>query len=311
MGRGGHHGGGHHSGGHHGGGFHGGGGHHGGHYHGSGGHHGGVNLYYGYRLALIGILLIIALNRVFNCFNVLNVLMMVAGFALFVFASKKKGVIDAIYEFKKSPNPDYVPEVIVTDIEAYNLHGTSDGKSWYDNEDFCIYYKDKVYEKNNRTITHEKLKKWPFILKIKDTFWYIFAVLWILVNFVFYELVIPVFENMNMSDEAFAFMDEFVFYFPAIMILLSGIIVLIVTFVRLKLFRRIAIEIVDTNIADTTISREETEIQEIASEIWYYNECPNCAAIGKYGASRCRNCGTSLKVEDITLVPKDKRHHNL
>ena len=34
-------------------------------------------------------------------------------------------------------------------------------------------------------------------------------------SFFFYELVIPIFEQATMTDQAFAFIDEFVFYFPA------------------------------------------------------------------------------------------------
>lgn len=320
MARGGHHGGGSHRGGHHGGGFHG-GGHRsfsgrsrhtssGGHYS-SGSYSGGdsddglfwvLMVRFG-PLAMFFILIGIAY---LSCFNVLNVIIMIGSLILFIVASKKNGTTSSIETLKRSPS--VVGVGMYDDVFVRGDYGISDGVSWYTDAHFCLSYEERNSRQRNIELSHEEVKKWPFIYTIPNKVWVIGAVIWFIVNFFFYEVVIPYAERARMSDAAFAFIDELVFYLPSIMILLSATTYFVLGRVRLKMAKAVCIKVVDTNITDNHVKITQEEIDKLYELIWFYDICPNCGseALGK--DTRCKFCGTSLKVVDDKKIDKEKCH---
>lgn len=305
MATGGHHGGGFHSGGHHGGssgGFGGGGGSFGGGSHSVGS--------FNDRLVVNSIFLIvyvlIGINNRFHCLNVLNTIMMFAGLGLFIWGTKTKGEVGAIHELKKNEGSVYT-SAVYSNIDSV-MRRKTDNTSWYTDDGFCLIFGDRRYKESNLTTSTTEVCKWPFILKVRDFVWYLIALVSAVVNLFFYEAVIPFAENRVMSDEAFAFIDELVFYFPAIVVLVSAITFFVISKVRLRMFRNLCIMVVDNNLADMKIEETNKEIEEIEAGYWYKDECPNCGALAGSRATRCKSCGTSLRVINLTTLDKRKCH---
>lgn len=315
MASGGHHGGGHHSGGHHGGGHHssghhGGGGHSygGGHYHGGGS--GGDFLIE--VLIYVGIFVIFGIYQLFSyfasAFNVINVLMMIASVIMFIVGIVKRGHVGAIYDLKSTAYAGSCTFALYDKNYSRGGYGTRDGVSWYNSDSFCLIFDERNSRKENMRLAHEEIKKWPFILKLPDFIWFVSEIVWFILNFTFYELVIPFAENAIMSDEAFAFIDELVFYLPALMMLLSATAFMVIALVRIKYARKLCIHVVNTNIANKAINNVEEEIEVIIDNLWYHDICPNCGGEALSRDTRCRSCGSSLKINNPDSVDKLKRH---
>lgn len=315
MSRGGHHGGSFHSGGHHGGGggFSG-GGHYSGRHYGGGGYSGGFNA----NRFLIDII-IIALALLYlglyclymafqSSFDAINVPIMILSIALFVVASFTKGKVSAVQDLKRSPTPHSCANAMYDKVYSRGGYGTKDGVSWYTNDKFCLIFDERYSRKENLRMAHEEIKKWPFILKINDVVWPICAVIWFIANLFFYEKVIPFAENAIMSDQAFAFIDDLVYYLPAIMMLLNAVAALVIGIVRLKFARKVCIYVVNTNISNQVIAETGEEIEVIIEQLWYHDTCPNCSGDALSHDTRCKNCGSSLKILNPASVPVDKRH---
>lgn len=322
MARGGYHGGGFHSGGHHGGGggFHGGGYHRSGrsHYHHSYGNSSssseegiatGILIRMGCYTLLLLILMIRPFVENFSSYNVINSIMMIVAVGIFFYSFAKRGRVLGVRDALNATEPLSFDSLCDTDDDVFYKSGEkSDGTSWYDDKHFKLHFIDKNFRISNAITAMEEIKKWPFIMKIPDFYWVIFSCVWFVVNFFFYEAVIPCAENSIMSDAAFHFVDELVFYFPAIMILLNSVALLVISKVRLRLLRKLCIKIVTNNIDSGKIENVSEEIIKEESDIWFHNECPNCAALARVDDTRCHSCGTSLRILIPDNVPSDRRH---
>lgn len=316
MARGGHHGGSFHSGGHHGGGHHGGG--FGGGFGGGGRHHYGsygggggdseTALILDFIVPAIGIVLAIfyGLQTYFNCFDFIKVVMLVASAAMLFFAKKKSGNTAAITILRSSKQ--CYASGIYNNYYLSGSQGKSDGVSWYTDKDFCLVLDNRDSRQANIDFVYEELKKWPFILKIDSIIWYISSVLLFILNIFFYQLVIPLAENSRMSDEAFAFVDDLIYYLPVILILLCAVACLVINIVRIKMARKMCIHLVDSNVAEKLIGDTEKEIELIYETFWYFNICPYCGLDPKPADERCRGCGSSLEVKDLKKTKEDQRH---
>lgn len=319
MARGGHHGGGFHSGGHHSsGGFSGGS-------HKSGGshYHGGTGRSYSnddYEDTLLNSLVPVALIFLFvvirivaflgeiGCFNILNSFVMFVSLILFIIAIRDDGEYSGIYQLRRRELPYNCEPIYYVDSIYYKYNEVSDGYSWYDDKHFFLDFYSRHFREDNIKNAAPEIRKWPFILKIRQAVWIVSAIVWFCVNFFFYEVAILPFENMVMSDEAFAFVDELIFYLPAIIILICSIAMLIIQKVRGRLLRQICIKIVDENKTKTIVNETNDEIHEIQKSTWYHNECPNCSALATENDIRCHSCGTSLKILNYEQVSISNRH---
>lgn len=162
---------------------------------------------------------------------------------------------------------------------------------------YCISFFDSVYGSENARKVYEVMQRTPKILWMNPFNWLTFCIIAFVVNFFFYEAVIPVFENMIMTDMAFAFIDEFVFYFMSVLSLLMSLASLIIVKVKDNLLYECAVRIVEDNKASD--DREETEffIRSQLGKKWYYNSCPNCGAEASRALRTCISCGSSLEVD--------------
>ena len=310
MARGGHHGGGGHHGSHHSGGF---GGHSGGGLFGGGGYHGGS----GYSneagilkdiidYSIIGFVLIIFIlfkisEGAVPGLDLINLGIFCLSVPFFVFGLKEYKRTAALNGFKKLSKPVYTGKVW-KGREPFFRSG--DKHTWVGKyEDwFCISFSDNEFAAENAGKVKDTMKRTPAIIWMNPFVWLVIGVISFINTFWFYEAVIPFFEQATMTDEAFAFMDDFIFYLPAAVTLLCSI--ACYAFMRIKdnLLYKLAGRIV----ADNTAAEERLKTQEfISSELsqkWYYNVCPNCGAKASNDLRSCASCGTSLEVPSESAI---------
>lgn len=317
MARGGHHGGGFHGGGHHfGGGSHGsfgGGFHGGGHYHGGSGSYGD-----GGSLIFEGIKLGIALLA-FSVYEVATG--DIPGMDLFTLGIFTVAIVFYVLGLKgykrtadlyhlKSFDGINKSQVWNADFTEYGPSSVSDKVSWagkYDNR-YRIAFFDRDFGAENVKKVRELMNRTPWIVWMNSYVWLVIGIISAFSSFFFYELVIPVFENMIMTDEAFAFIDDFVFYFPAGLTLLCAILCFAMAKVRDSLLHKCAVRIVEDNNAAYEKMKTENNIAQALSSKWYYNNCPNCGADAKKDTRICVHCGTSLEVKDIATEQVSSVH---
>lgn len=304
MARGGFHGGGFHSGGHHGGfgGFHG-GGYHGCGYH--GGFHGGH--YYGgsigneeslytslivLGIVLFGFLVTESYKGMIPGFDLLCVGLFFVSCFFYVGIYKDSGRLAALKKLRKG----YYSGAVWKGESPYFRVGNY--ITWYDTRatQYCIAFYEKSFGKENAKKVKETMDRTPKILWINQSIWLVAGIILFISSFFFYEAVIPVFENRIMTDEAFAFIDNAVFYLPSALTLILSITGYILAKVRDNLLYKCASRIVHDNIAAEERMKTESIIASKLSSKWYYNRCPNCGAEASKALRSCTHCGASLEV---------------
>ena len=313
MARGGHHGGGFHSGGFHGGGFSG-GGFYGGGYHG-GGYHGGHGSYRGngqdddnnffiflissrvfVYLCLFGFLVFQILEGNIAGLNLINfAIFCISGF-LFFLGFKVFGRISAVVNLKGSREPSGKIWKGEAPIDRIGTRHTWVGK--YEKK-YCISFSGDVYGEENARKVRETMARTPWILWTNPFVWLIIGLVSLYNTTWFYETVIPYYEQQVMTDEAFAFMDVFIFYLPSIVTLLSAVICLTFACIMDNLLYKCAIRCAEDNKACEERLRTEALISSKLSEKWYYNFCPNCGAAASKVIRSCSYCGASLEVKNF------------
>lgn len=312
MARGGHHGGGFHSGGHHfsGGGFHGGGGSFGGgSYHG-GGYHGGGGYVDDDDAMIVKFAFIVIFALAYFVYavaegdvpgmNLINLGMFAVSILLFFLALKECGRQEAIYHIHQSSIFSKL-QVWKADYKNYAPAGSvSDKVSWAskDSNKYRIAFYDRDFGEENIRKVNELIKRTPKIIWMSSFVWLILGIFSFGSNFVFYEAFIPYFETRVMTDEAFAFVDELIFYTPAGFTLLWAVSCYVLVLVRDNLLHKCALRIVEDNNAAFERMKTEEFIVSTLSSKWYHNNCPNCGAAAENDMLYCNHCGTSLEVED-------------
>ena len=326
MASGGFHGGGGHVGGHHsgGGGFGGGGFSSGGfsgggfgggsHYHG-GGYYGGFNnhgdddmgqgliTYLKFVLTVITVTVFGALFTLvgedeIQGFNYSNLIIFVVSGLFFFFALKDSYRLSILKEFKKG----YLPTVYGCVWKGdYAFRRIGDTNTWIDSVDknYRIAFYDKEFGVENAKKVKETIERTPKIVWVNPGKWLFFGILCFTSSFFFYELVIPIFEQATMTDQAFAFIDEFVFYFPAGLCLLFSLACFFLIRVKDNLLYKCAERAVNDNSAAEERKQTESMIASKLSEKWFYNNCPNCGASASRALQSCSCCGTSLEVKSF------------
>ena len=319
MARGGHHGGGFHGGGHHfgGGGFHG-GGFGGGSYHGGGyrgGSFDGDSEDFVARFAVFGIIALFYFGYLvadgqipgMNLINLCMFALSVFFFFLAMRAHKRQGDIEHLHQssiFAKLQvwKADY------KDLAPAN--SVSDKVSWAAkyNKNYRIAFFDKEYGEENIRKVNDLIKRTPKIIWMSSIVWLIIGFFSAASNSVFYEWLIPYFETREMTDEAFAFVDELIFYLPAGFTLLCAISCYVFVVIRDNLLHECAMRIVEDNNAARERMLTKQYIVSTLSNKWYYNICPNCGAEAKDDMSYCNHCGTTLEVLDFNKADVSAVH---
>ena len=336
MATGGFHGGGFHSGGHHsgGGGFHGGGfsgGSHGGGFGGggfhssggfhgsSGGYHGGGSDYgdefynstryvyetmfymavltIGAAVVIIGFLGMLILQGDIPGLNFINLGIFCASLTIYFLALKETGRTSDLDAF------DHIDlnrvGGRVWKAKGYRpADAKGDKRTWASKKtcQYSISFFDREFGVDNANKVYEAKQRSPKIIWMKTKVWGTLMLISFIVNFFFYEAVIDIFENMIMTDIAFFFIDEFVFYFMSVLSLLFSIAALVCINARDKILHEVALRIVEENMAFEERNKTEQFINSQLSKKWFYNTCRNCGAETSQALSYCLSCGSSLEV---------------
>ena len=304
MAVGGHHGGGFHSGGHHSsGGFHGGGFSGGG---GGGGHYYGGSddgAFFDVKLFLYVIAFLIFIVYKIGSGEVPGVDFLVVGMVsasviFFYNGLKEYDRTSMISEVKRNKGQKLFGQI----WKGYATPKTKTGnnRTWATKYgDYRISFFDPDFGDENVQKVKDLIKRTPKIIWMSPLVWLVIAIICFFSIFFFYEFTIPVFENMVMTDEAFEFIDNFIFYLPSSIILLSSIACWGIGKIKDNLLYKCAVRIVEDNIATEEKLKTKEGIAEILNKKWYYNFCPNCGALAVHALRICTSCGSSLEVKDF------------
>ncbi len=308
MASGGHHGGSFHSGGHHSSGGFGGGGHYSSGGFGGGGHYSSGRRYdsdddpsdpYVALIAIGGALIVFLAGQIISGnipgINLLTFIIFVISACLFIPSMKQNERTSALVEILKNK---YSKSFIQS--ESYTRERIGDKLTWAGKFDksYRICFYDSSTSASNIKSVYDTMKRTPRIIWIRPKTWLVFATCFFVFNFFFYESVIPFFENSVMSDEAFAFFDEFVFYLPSALALMCPILSLIFVKVRDNVLYQCAFRICSEMDAAEERTATQTYIESQLSKKWYYKVCPNCGAPASSALKHCTSCGSSLEVLD-------------
>lgn len=248
-------------------------------------------------VAVIGFLFSLIASNSIPGLNFINLGIFCASLVIFFMALKETGRTSDIYCF------DYI-DLNKVGGRVYKVKGyrpadaIGDKRTWAskNGSQYSISFFDREFGVENANKVYEAKQRTPKIVWMKTKVWGILMLISFIVNFFFYEAVIDVFENMIMTDIAFFFIDEFVFYFMSVLTLLFSIAALVCIRARDKILHECALRIVEDNMAFEERNKTEQFINSQLSKKWYYNSCPNCGAVANKTLTYCLNCGTSLEV---------------
>ncbi len=248
-------------------------------------------------VAVIGFLFSLIRTNSIPGLNFINLGIFCASLVIYFMALKETGRTSDIYYF------DYV-DLNRVGGRVYKVKGyrpadaIGDKRTWAskNGSQYSISFFDREFGVENANKVYEAKQRTPKIVWMKTKVWGILMLISFIVNFFFYEAVIDVFENMIMTDIAFFFIDEFVFYFMSVLTLLFSIAALVCIRARDKILHECALRIVEDNMAFEERNKTEQFINSQLSKKWYYNNCPNCAAEANKSLTYCLSCGTSLEV---------------
>jgi len=156
----------------------------------------------------------------------------------------------------------------------------------------------------------EVVKRTPGIVWLSPRFWMWITVVCSIVNLFLYELLIPAFERLYMTDQAFAFVDALIFYLPSVIALTSAIIANITRVQRHKYLYSCALRIVEERRAQANKVKTQYTIKKEISKKQYHSICPNCGAAAVKFDRACRHCGTSLEIISYIFKKAEDQKEN-
>ncbi|MBR3143576.1 MAG: hypothetical protein IKF09_10570 [Clostridiales bacterium] len=321
MGHGSHHGGSFHSGGHHssggfgGGGFSGGGGSFGGGgfssgggggFGGGGGYSGGGGGYHSTIIELvIGAIVLVFLflkavaEHAIPGLDLINLGMFSLSIFFYYHGIKEYDRTSVLKEFKRNYVPSPGGRVWKGRYSSFGCKGNK--TTWADKytHDYGISFFDREFGEANVKKVKETYDRTPRIVWVSSITWLIIGIISFISTFFFYESIIPFFERLIMSDEAFTFIDHFIFYLPATVTLLCSIASFAFVKVKDDILYKCAVRAVEDNMAVSEQQKTEEFIDSELSKKWYYNQCPNCGASASHALKICTHCGSSLEVRSF------------
>ena len=246
---------------------------------------------------VVGFLASLIINGQIPGLNFINLGIFCASLVIYFMALKETGRTSDIYCF------DYIDlnrvGGRVWKAKGYRPADAKGDKRTWASKTTCQYsisFFDREFGVENANKVYEAKKRSPKIVWMKTKVWGTLMLICFIANFFFYEAVIDIFENMIMTDIAFFFIDEFVFYFMSVLSLLLSIAALVCINARDRILHEVAVRIVEDNMAFEERNKTEQFIHSQLSKKWYYNTCRNCGAETSKALSYCLSCGSSLEV---------------
>ena len=287
-----------------------GGGSHGGGSHGSGGSHGGSGgSYYsgggdveGFMIVFIAVIAIIMFTLAniqkgnVPGLNLINLGIFIGSGFLFI-PSVKQNARTA--ELRTVWKENFTKRKVKSEFISPERIGNKYTWAGKHDKNYCISFDEPQYGGSNVEKVRQFMRRTPRIIWVRPYTWIVIAVCIAVCNFFFYELVIPFFERAKMTDQAFKFIDSFIFYLPSILFFICPVLSFIFVNVRDRYLHRCALSIAEDNLAAEERRISEEMINSALSEKWYYNICPNCGAYPSQVLKHCDHCGASLEVDSF------------
>ena len=161
---------------------------------------------------------------------------------------------------------------------------------------FEITFWEKKYGESNEKAVFDTVLRTPHIVWINPLVWIIGFIFGLVINPFFYRLVIPIFEHMQMSNSAFTFADEMVFYFPTIISLAFGILYFVTVIAKRRLLYHCVARQAMYIESQNKQAQTQADIDEELSSRKYLSTCPNCGAANTESLYYCSVCGSSLEI---------------
>ena len=243
-------------------------------------------------------------------FDYLTTIMFVFTTVIFIIALKqKRDFTDLKYFRSKKKIPYFSGNIYYSDgiRPKFSIGSKTTWASLYTKE-FAISFFDNDTKEQNIKEVHETVHRVPRIVWWSAKVWLISAFVCFFGSFIFYEAVIPNFENMVMTDEAFAFIDNFIFYLPASLALLCSVACLVLRIIQNNLLHECAKRLAKDNQAAEERRNTIGAIESVISKKWYYNVCPNCGSAPAATFKSCPYCGTSLEVTSVEGIDQRLMH---
>lgn len=182
--------------------------------------------------------------------------------------------------------------------ETFTYERKGSKRTWAGKNDksYRISFAGADQGKKNSAEVLETMKRTPRIVWMRPRTWLIISIVIFFVNFFFYESIIPIFENMIMSDSAFMFVDEFTFYLPSVLALGCSILSLVFVKVRDNILYECAVRLASEIQTEEKTAETEAFIKNEMGKKWYHIICPNCGARSSAALKHCVSCGSSLEV---------------
>ena len=259
--------------------------------------------YAGWIVALIFIIACFCLTSLSHIpgFNIPNTIVFAVAFLLFfIYDFAGKGNTKEIKNFKHKDVPGGSGKICREweEMRPYDYYGTEE--TWASHKGY--YYSISFYNRDNRDSNlrqvYNTVHRTPSIIWVSSFVWMLLAIVCVLCNFFFYELIIPIFERANMTDITFTIMDEVVFYFPCSVALISSIVCLALGRTKHKILHACAKRIVEDNYATDVRLKTFGVIETRLGYKWFFDKCPNCGQEAPTDITTCEFCGTSLEALD-------------
>ena len=227
--------------------------------------------------------------------NLLNLGIFILAGLLFIPSFKQSQRTVALVDLRKSGSSS---SYVGSEIFTYQRKGSP--KTWVGKTDksYRISFAGMEQGKKNCAEVLETMKRTPRIVWMRPATWFVISAVILFVNFFFYESIIPIFENMIMSDFAFAFLDELTFYLPSVLALGCSILSLVFVKVRDNILYECAVRLASEIQTEEKTAETEAFIKNEIGKKWYHNICPNCGARATASLKHCVSCGSSLEVMD-------------
>lgn len=157
------------------------------------------------------------------------------------------------------------------------------GRNWVAGDGYCMDTYDPYFRQNYKG---SRKRANPNEMFIKNVITAVFFLLAGLAN-MFYEMLITIFENIDMTDDAFYVVDNVIYYGQFIV----PFIIVFVGLLRMKARHKKNLMFTAQMIKDHLVT-EEKQRYEYTHE--FLNYCPNCGAARQSTEAACMYCGASL-----------------
>lgn len=226
-------------------------------------------------------------------FNATNLAIFVCTGFMFIPSIIESKRTAALVELRQSGKSD---RYVYSAVNTGDWNGSRDTMAGKNNKLYRIAFYGTEYGWKNSREVYNTMKRTPRIIWIRPGTWVVISIVLFIVNFFYYECVIPIFERMIMTDYAFEFFDGLTFYLPSFLAFSCAVLSLVFVGVRDKILYECAVRLASEIKTEEKKIETEMFLKTETGKKWYHNICPNCGAKASASLKHCVSCGSSLEV---------------